>query len=264
MAPHVREAGVGRTSGNPVLCLHANVSSSAQWRALMDALAPRWSPDLLGSGRSATWPVLTGARLQHELDALAPVLASVGQRFHFVGHSYGAALAAHIALTWPKRVASLVLFKPTLFPLLKQPPPGDPAAVGIAAVAAAAIAEVDRCDLPAAAQGFIDHWMSPGTWAAMPQTRRAPVADAMRPIRQWTDAIFAEPWSLAELARLSMPVLLLGGATSPASARDLLPLLAGALSDATLTVLPGLGHMAPVTPPGVANPLTVDFLHARS
>jgi pimeloyl-ACP methyl ester carboxylesterase len=36
--PFVREAGSGRS----ILCLHANASTSAQWRGLMELLAPRF------------------------------------------------------------------------------------------------------------------------------------------------------------------------------------------------------------------------------
>lgn len=257
--PFVREAGQGTT----VLCLHSNASTSGQWRGLMDLLSPHFrvlAPDLLGAGRSAPWPVLAGAQMQHELDVLAPLIEGGDERLHLVGHSYGAALALRIAATWPERIASAVLFEPTLFPLQNQPRPGDPAAIGIAAAAAAAMAAVDRGDLHAAAEVFIDYWMGPGSWAAMPEARRGPVAESMRPIHQWTDAIFAEPWSLAELASLQLPVLLLGGARSPASAADLLPLLARTLPQARLQVLPGLGHMAPVTHPDTVNPLIARFL----
>jgi pimeloyl-ACP methyl ester carboxylesterase len=257
--PFVREAGQGTT----VLCLHSNASTSGQWRGLMELLSPRFrvvAPDLLGAGRSAPWPVQAGARMQHELAALAPVLDAAGPRFHVVGHSYGAALALRIACLWPERVVSAVLYEPTLFPLLNQPHPGDPAAIGIAAAATAAMAAVDRGELQTAAEVFIDYWMGPGTWAAMPPARQGPVAESMRPIRQWTDAIFAEPWSLAGLSGLRLPVLLLGGAASPASAADLLPLLEATLPNARLQVLPGLGHMAPVTHPDTVNPLVAGFL----
>ena len=265
--PFVREAG----QGCPVLCLHSNASSSSQWRGLMDQLAPRFrvlAPDLLGAGRSAPWPVVLGARLQHELDALAPLLLGLGdaphQRFHLVGHSYGAALALAIAQAWPQRVASAVLFEPTAFPLLTRPGPGDPAATGIAAVATAAIAAVDHGDLPAAAEAFIDYWMGAGSWAAMPEARRGPLADAMRPIRQWTEALFAEPWTDFGLARMTMPVLLLGGALSPASASDLLPILARLLPNATVQRLEAVGHMAPVTHPHRVNPLIVQWLDGQA
>jgi pimeloyl-ACP methyl ester carboxylesterase len=168
-----------------------------------------------------------------------------------------------MASIWPERVASAVLFEPTLFPLLKQPRPGAPAAIGIAAAATAAMAAVDRGELHQAAEVFIDYWMGSGSWAAMPEARRGPVAESMRPIRQWTDAIFAEPWSLAELAALRLPVLLLGGAASPASAAELLPMLAAGLPNARLELLPGLGHMAPVTHPDTVNPLIARFLQAQ-
>ena len=267
MAPFVREAGAEHTDTLPVLCLHANASSSSQWRALMDLLAPRHrvlAPDLLGAGRSARWPQVAGARLHHELDALSDVLDGLGDRFHLVGHSYGGAVAMRIALTWPDRVASLLLYEPTMFPLLGQPHPGQPGAIGISAVAAAAIAEVERGNLQAAAAGFIDYWMGAGAWAAMPEARRGPLAESMRPIRQWTDAIFAEPWSLADLAGLALPVLLLGGALSPASASDLLPILARLLPNATLQRLEGVGHMAPVTHPHRVDPLIVQWLDGQA
>lgn len=261
-----RQAG----QGMPVLCLHSNASTSAQWRGLMDDLSTHFhvlAPDLLGAGRNAPWPVTTGARLQHELDALAPLLQALGDppdhRFHLVGHSYGGALALAIALAWPQRVASVVLYEPTAFPLLNRPGPGEPGATGIAAAATASIAAVDQGDLPAAAAGFIDFWMGAGSWAAMPEVRRGPVAESMRPIRQWTEALYAQAWSLPALAALPMPVLLLGGTESPASARDLLPILAGAMPGARLEQLPGLGHMGPVTHANVVNPWIADFLRSR-
>lgn len=174
----------------------------------------------------------------------------LGPRCHLVGHSYGGAVATRVALAQPGCVASLVLFEPTLFPLLGQPHPGQPGAIGIAAVAATAMAQVDQGDLTTAAAGFIDYWMGAGAWAAMPEARRGAVAESMRPIRQWTDAIFAEPWQLADLAGLALPVLLLGGEVSPTSAHDLLPLLAGALPQAAAGPARPGSHGASHEPPG--------------
>ena len=82
--PFVRESG----QGTPTLCLHANASSSSQWRGLMDQMAPQFrmlAPDLLGVGRSGPWPVLAGARMQHELDALAPPVAADRGRSRQIG-----------------------------------------------------------------------------------------------------------------------------------------------------------------------------------
>ena len=73
--PHVREVG----SGAGVVCLHANASSSAQWRALIDRLAPRChvlAPDLYGAGKSPEWPSRATISLADEVALIAPVLAA--------------------------------------------------------------------------------------------------------------------------------------------------------------------------------------------
>ena len=70
--PFVREAG----TGPGVVCLHANASSSAQWRALIDVLAPTChvlAPDLYDSGKSPAWP--------SKRDQGRKTSASVPQRF---------------------------------------------------------------------------------------------------------------------------------------------------------------------------------------
>ena len=149
MEAFVRESG----SGPAVICLHSNASSSAQWRALIELLAPDFrvlAPDLLGAGRSPPWPEPVKPDLREELALLAPVLASLpggaGERFHLVGHSYGAAVAAKVALAMPGRVASLLMYEPTLFALLDEESPGQAAVSGISGVASTAAEAVARGD----------------------------------------------------------------------------------------------------------------------
>lgn len=260
--PHTREAGAGAT----VLCLHSNASASAQWRGLMEVLAPRFravAPDLLGAGRSPAWPDDEPGRLACEIDLLAPVLAAAGPRFHLVGHSYGAALATRIAVQMPQRVASLVLYEPTLFVLLDEEQPGSAAAAGIRDAAAAAAAAVARGDLDGAGCAFIDFWLGAGAWHAMPAERRATVAASMRPMARWAHALFAETLKLADLAALRQPVLLLGGGTSPPAASEVLRLLRQALPRAESVVFPDLGHMGPVTHAGPVNQAIERFLLAQ-
>ena len=51
VSPFFREVG----SGPGVVCLHSNASSSSQWRALMETLAPRFhvlAADSYGVGKS--------------------------------------------------------------------------------------------------------------------------------------------------------------------------------------------------------------------
>lgn len=248
----VREAG-SSAAGPTVLCLHSNASSSGQWRSLMELLAPRFrvlAPDQLGAGRSPPWPPGKDSgdgRLDDEVALLAPVLDRMPGRFHLVGHSYGGALAMRLALSQPGRVLSLVMFEPTLFALLEQQQPGGAAAAGIARAAGAAAQAVALGDLDSAGRVFIDYWMGDGTWQAMPAERRSSTADAMRPIGTWAQALFAETARLNDIARLPMPVMLMGGSRSQASAREVLRLLRQALPQARAVTLPDVGHMGPVT-----------------
>ena len=115
--PYVRQAG----SGSAVVCLHANASTSVQWRGLMDLLAPKFhvfAPDSYGAGKSPDWPSDRVIRLRDEVEFIEPLLARGGSPLTLVGHSYGAAIALLAALEDPGRVRAMALYEPTLFSLL--------------------------------------------------------------------------------------------------------------------------------------------------
>ena len=90
--PFVRQAGSGPT----VVCLHSNASSSAQWRGLMDLLAPRFTvlaPDSYGSGKTPEWPSDRVISLDDEVQLIEPLIAQASGSVVLVGHSYGASVA---------------------------------------------------------------------------------------------------------------------------------------------------------------------------
>jgi pimeloyl-ACP methyl ester carboxylesterase len=168
--PFFRDQG----SGDAVICLHSNASSSSQWRGLSDLISTRYrviAVDGYGAGKSPPWPTDRSLRLADEVELLAPVLALAGERFHVVGHSYGGAVALKLATLHPKRVRSLALYEPTLFHLVAgRDPPSSPAQ-GIWHAATDAALAHERSDAAAAAQRFIDFWMGAGSWATMPVSR---------------------------------------------------------------------------------------------
>jgi pimeloyl-ACP methyl ester carboxylesterase len=261
-APFFREAG----SGPVVVCLHSNASSSSQWRALMDRLAPRFrvlAVDSLGSGKSPPWPEDAVGALSDEIALLEPILSRASEPVALVGHSYGAALALVAAVQRPDRVRALALYEPTLFALVDAESPPPNAADGIrhaVDLAASALAAGHRS---AAAEHFIDYWMGPGTWRDTPEPRRAPIEAAMVNIRRWAHALLGEPTPLAALAALDIPVLLMLGKDSPASSRGVAQLLARALPRLRAVEFEGLGHMGPITDPEVVNLAIEGFLLDR-
>jgi pimeloyl-ACP methyl ester carboxylesterase len=104
--PFCREAG----AGPGVVCLHANASTSGQWRALMDKLAHNFhvlAPDLYDAGKSPQWPSDRVIRLSDETALIEPVLERAGPPLALVGHSYGAAVALIAALQNPGRIGAL-------------------------------------------------------------------------------------------------------------------------------------------------------------
>jgi pimeloyl-ACP methyl ester carboxylesterase len=107
--------------GDLIVCLHSSTGSSAQWRGLTQTLAERWQllgPDLHGHGRSPAWPADAGDTLH--TDAAAVSARAGPGRMHLVGHSYGAAVALQMALRHPQLVASLTLYEPVLFGMLRR------------------------------------------------------------------------------------------------------------------------------------------------
>jgi pimeloyl-ACP methyl ester carboxylesterase len=254
-----REAG----SGAAVVCLHSSASSSGQWRALMELLAPRHrviAADLYGAGKTAPWPHARPMRLDDELALLEPVFEAAGARFHLVGHSFGGAVALKAALAAPQRLLSLVLFEPVLFSVLVTAAPHGAAAREILAVRDDTTRLVGENDLVAAAQRFIDYWMGDGAWAATPPARQPALAAAMRSVIPEWHAAFGEPTPLQALAAIDVPTLLLTGTRSTASARAVVQLLAPVLANVRVEAVEGAGHMAPLTHSEHINPLIERFL----
>lgn len=257
--PHWREAG----AGPGVVCLHANASSSSQWRGLMDRLAPRFhvlAADGYGAGRSPPSPVGRRLCLDDEVALLAPVLARAGAAPVLVGHSYGGAVALMAALRHAQPVRGLVLYEPTLFAWLDAESPPPNAADGIREAVARAVVALAAGDPDTAAAHFIDYWMGVDSWAQMPATRRAPIAAAIVNVQGWAAALFGEHTPLAACAALRCPVLLLTGSLSPASSRGVARLLAATLPQVQCIEFEGLGHMGPVTHPEPVNAAIEAFL----
>lgn len=257
--PHIREAG----AGPGVVCLHANASTSSQWRELLELLAPNFhvlAPDSYDSGKSPQWPSKRLISLRDEVALIEPVLAAAGSPCVIVGHSYGAAIALIAAMEQPDRVRALVLYEPTLFALIdaQATPPNQ--ADGIRNAVAAAAAALDQGNPDTAAECFIDYWMGSGSWQRTPPQRKPPIAAAVTHVRRWEHALFNEPTPLAAFARLDMPVLYMLGKRSTASALEVARLLTAVLPNIEVQAFEQLGHMGPVTHPQIVNAAIAGFL----
>ena len=257
--PFFREAG----TGPGVVCLHANASTSGQWRGLMERLAPRFrvlAPDSYGAGKSPDWPSDRAIRLLDEVALIEPVLARAGSPLTLVGHSYGAAVALIAAMADPARVRAMVLYEPVLFALLdaEASPPNE--ADGIRDAVADAGLALEAGNLDGAAERFIDYWMGRGAWKRTPEQRKPSIAASVVNVRRWGHALFTEPTRLEAFRSLDVPVLYMMGKRSTASAHGVARLLATALPRVELLELDDLGHMGPVTHPDMVNDVIAQYL----
>lgn len=259
VTPFFREQG----SGEGVVCLHSNASSSSQWRLLADSLEDGFhviAVDGYDAGKSPPWASAEPLRLEDEVRLLAAAFERAGDRFHLVGHSYGGAVAIKTALMYPARVASVVVYEPTLFCLVGGTDPQHSPAQGIWRAATDAGDAVDRGDHAAGARRFIDFWMGNGAFDGMPPARQTAVATSVRNVRRWRDTLINETMPLSALGSLAMPVLCMFGEDSPESSLSVVRVLRETLPNVTVAPQPGMGHMGPITHPERVNAQIADFL----
>lgn len=255
---YCRETG----SGPHVLCVHPSSSSSAQWRGLMAQLAPRFcvrAVDIYGHGQSPRWTTARDLTLADEVALLESALPA-DEPVNLVGHSYGGAIAVKVALTYPGRVTSLVLYEPALWGMLARERPDDPATREVESLRDETVTLIDSCAASAAAERFVDYWGGAGGWSALSEDRRKSLVEGMPALRSGWNAAFSDRPSLRDLYDLQLPLFLLTGTSSKRPARKVIQLLRDALPLAEIIELDGLGHLGPITHPQVVNEAVVQFL----
>jgi pimeloyl-ACP methyl ester carboxylesterase len=178
-------------SGPAIVLLHSSASGARQWQALTAALVRRRrviAPNLMGYGATSPWP---GPRAQTIADQAALALAALADvegPIDMVGHSFGALIALELAWLLGPLAGRLAMYEPNPFALLDVP--GLEASWREVTALHALVAGQGRDgDRWAAAAGFVDFFSGPGAWAAMPEIRRAALADALGPNRGEWDAV---------------------------------------------------------------------------
>ena len=228
-----------------VVLLHSSGASGAQWRALAESLSERFqvfTPDLCGYGGAAPWPGSGPFSLAHEAAVVRELVDKAGAPVHLVGHSYGGAVALHFARLDSAGVRTLALIEPVAFHLLDD-------RAEITAIANRVARAVACGDYLGGFGAFVDYWSGPGSWDAVPASRRAALAARLPKVAMEFHAALSEPAGMEAYRKIGVPTLILRGALSPRPARRICERLARALPDARLVTIGGAGHMAPLTTP---------------
>jgi pimeloyl-ACP methyl ester carboxylesterase len=247
-------------SGSGVLWLHGYTMRAQVWRPLWERL-----PGRRHLGLDLPWH--GGSRAPADGETLADLAATVttaavaaGVR-HVVALSFGTVLAVEMARTRPDAFASWTLAAPALAGMPHEP--------------AVRRRYLDLATLYRAAgpgPHLTELWMScpPGIFAGVavrPDLRAALAAVIDR--HRWDElrgeglhALVRHPQHAADLAAVRAPVLLLVGDAELLHHRACARSIAAAVPTATVRVIPGTGHLAPLEDPAAAAALIAPHLAA--
>ena len=186
--------------------------------------------DLPGFGASPPPPEGWGAA--EYAKAVTAVLPAMAERVVVLGHSFGGRVAVHLAAAEPNRVAALVL---TGVPLLRPPGTGTRTKPALAfrigrALHARRLLSEDRMEQLRQKYGSEDYRLATGVMRAV----------HVRAVNETYEE---------QLRLVRGPVELVWGDNDTAAPLAVAEEAAKLLADARLTVLPGAGHLTPLTEP---------------
>jgi len=255
-------------TSEPDVLLHCRGSSGAQWRSLaaqLDARHQVLMPDLIGYGASASWGGSGTFCLAEETAPVRSILGRLNEPVHLVGHSYGGAVALHLARVRPAFVKSLTLIEPSAFHLLRNGDASDAEALReITVVAAYASAALAVGDYRGGFGRFVDYWSGPGSWRAMAPEKRLAFAPQLAKVVLDFHALLNEPAELEDVCDVAAPTLLVQGDCTTLPSRRVCARLRVALPNADFRLVRGAGHMLPVTHRDEVNALVAAHIAANS
>lgn len=228
-------------AGPRLLLVHGSAADHTTWsiQFASNALRARFrltAYDRRGAGGSIDLSRDTPEEVSVEqhADDLARLIG--GDRVIAVGSSFGAVVVLECARRRPELLRGIVLCEPPL-PASDDAPP----------VPAGFLAELDaraaEAGGAAAAEMFLRRVLGDAAFERMPHAFRARATGQWPPLRSDCHALGAYHVRYAELGRITVPALLLGGDRSAPYFRDTLAALAASLGRARLEVLAGAGHM---------------------
>lgn len=217
----------GESSQCPLVLVHGAGASSVTWMDVVRRASGRRrcvAPDLPGHGQSDAWHDVS---LDLYRDAVGTVCAKLDvPRAVLVGHSMGGAIALRVALSWPERVAGLILVAtgarlkvaPALHEVLARRFDEYGEALRLSAFS------------PSTPRDVVDRWLAVAIGA--PQEVCAADFRAL-------DGFDVRP----RLAEIKIPTLVIGGADDLLTPPRLQRELQAGLPNARVEIVPHAGHM---------------------
>lgn len=244
-----------------VLLIHCTLASSASWSGVQGRLLDRLRMrrfDRPGHGQSGDWTGGADAAGLHDLTTRIAA-ALIDARADLVGHSFGGTVALRLAQEMPDRVRSLTMIEPVLTTAARDHPDYGAYLEGMERFHAA-LAEGER---QLAARLFNDMVSPEAPFDRLPRKVQDSFARRIHLIRDESGVTLEDVTHLlapGKLEAVSLPVLLMEGARSPALMHHVNDALTARLPQARRVLVAGAGHMAPITHPQAVAAEIADFL----
>jgi 2-succinyl-6-hydroxy-2,4-cyclohexadiene-1-carboxylate synthase len=257
----VRAAG----TGPPLILLHGFTGRGASWSAHLPGLRRGHRTivvDLLGHGRSDA-PADPGRyAVDCQADDVATILARLGHvPADVIGYSMGARIALRLAADHPAAVRRLILESPSAGIT-------DPTERKARRATDDQLADMIERDGVAA---FVDLWETQPVFAShasLPEAarRRLRAERLANRARRLAASLRGAgqgvgPPIVHRLAEIHAPALVIAGALDPVG-HDRAAMVASALPDARLAIVPGVGHSPHLERPAAFRQLVLAFLDA--
>jgi pimeloyl-ACP methyl ester carboxylesterase len=256
-----------RSNSSPlVVALHCSGGTGQQWQKLTQAFGPTFSvtsPNLIGCGDNPHWSGENPFELTDEARPIVEFIDAWNGPVHLVGHSYGGGVALRIAVERPTRIASLSLYEPTAFHVLKATAEdGQVALEEIRTLAAKIGRHVVTGGYRAAARCFVDYWNRAGTFEALKPDAQASLARYVPKACLEFRALIEVQTPLVAYRRLRVPLRLMIGQHAPAATELLARKLAVVMNPGSLRVVTGAGHMGPMSHSDVVHKMIIEHIAA--
>ncbi|MFL9909083.1 alpha/beta fold hydrolase [Paraburkholderia sp. RL17-337-BIB-A] len=234
-----------------VIALHCSGSGAAQWRKLGEALGSRHAfvaPEHYGCDSTSPWSGERAFTLADEAARTIGIIDAARGKVHLVGHSYGGGVALRAAVERPGCIASLTLYEPSAFHLLKvMGPHGAYALAEIIAISKRTADGVSCGDYRGAAASFVDYWGGRGSWEALRPSVQAALTRWAPKAPLDFRALLDERTPASAYRSLRVPALIMRGQHAPIPTRAIAERLPMLLPAARLAIVEGAGHMGPLT-----------------